>query len=238
MNLHELAGGPFVWTAFSVFIAGLAFNAYRFFKLTREAELDYPPSTGAGKPPKGLQERLGYEWDRAVQRFKRSVFHMHPIMSVVTLVFHVLLLLVPIFLLAHNELLRLSIGFGLPAMPDALSDALTLVVLACLAVFLFRRLFLARVRVITTGYDYLVLAITAAPFVTGFLAYHEVFDYRWMLTAHMLSGEVMLVTVPFTRLGHALFFFFYRFFLPGEHSFGRGSRRWALGAAAGPRKGG
>ena len=72
----------------------------------------------------------------------------------------------------------------------------------------------------------LVLLITVAPFVTGFLAYHQWFDYRTVILLHILAGEVMLVTIPFTKLGHMLFLFLYRFLIGSEHSFSQGSRTW------------
>jgi nitrate reductase gamma subunit len=103
---------------------------------------------------------------------------------------------------------------------------LTLVVLICGAYFLGRRLFLARVRAITTAYDYLILLIAIAPFLTGYFAYHQWFDYDAVMTLHILAGEVMLITIPFTKLGHMLFFFLYRFFIGNEYSFVRGSRTW------------
>ena len=41
-------------------------------------------------------------------------------------------------------------------------------------------------------------AIVAAPFVTpGFFAYYQWFGYQIFLISHILSGEVMLVAIPF-----------------------------------------
>jgi len=230
LNLHQLAGGPFVWVAFAVFFIGLVVQTVRFFKMTSKNDAATPVLPAKPKAPEKIQERLGYEWDKLVKRYRRSVFHLHPLMSVATLIFHVLLFLVPIFLLAHNELFRISLGFGLPSFPDWLSDALAIIVLSVLGIFLFRRLFIKRVRIISGVYDYLILIITAAPFITGVMAYHKVFDYNKVLTAHMLMGELMLVLIPFTRLGHALFFVLYRVLIPGEYSFRKGSRRWNTGA--------
>jgi nitrate reductase gamma subunit len=47
-----------------------------------------------------------------------------------------------------------------------------------------------------------------------------------VVTIHILAGEVMLITVPFTKLGHMLFFFLYRFLIGNEYSFARGARAW------------
>jgi nitrate reductase gamma subunit len=100
------------------------------------------------------------------------------------------------------------------------------VVFICVAFFIIRRLFLARVRAISTIYDYIVLLIAVAPFLTGYLAYHQWFDYHTVIILHILSGELMLITIPFTKLGHMLFFFLYRFLIGSEYSFTRGSRTW------------
>jgi nitrate reductase gamma subunit len=141
-------------------------------------------------------------------------------------VFHVFLILTPILLLGHNILLDQSWGVSLWSLPESVTDILTLAFLVCVAFFLGRRLFLARVRVITTAYDYLILLIAAAPFLTGYLAYHQWFNYHAVMTLHILAGEVMLITIPFTKLGHMLFFFLYRFLIGNEYSFARGARTW------------
>ena len=143
-----------------------------------------------------------------------------------TSVFHVFLIGVPIFLLGHNILLDQSRGLRLWSLPESITDVLTLVILICVAFFLARRLFLARVRAITTLYDYVMLLIALAPFLTGYLAYHQWFDYDTVMTLHILAGEVMLITLPFTKLGHMLFFFLYRFLIGNEYSFAKGARAW------------
>jgi nitrate reductase gamma subunit len=57
----------------------------------------------------------------------------------------------------------------------------------------------------------LILAIAAAPFITGFFAFHQIgLPYRPMLMLHMLLGEIMLIAVPFTRLSHMLYFWLTR----------------------------
>ena len=135
-----------------------------------------------------------------------TLWKTDPLVTIVTSVFHVFLIGVPIFLLGHNLLLDQSWGLRLWSLPESMTDVFTLVVLICLAFFLARRLFLARVRAITTLYDYVILLIAVAPFLTGYFAYHQWFHYETVMTIHILAGEVMLITIPFTKLGaHALF---------------------------------
>ena len=85
---------------------------------------------------------------------------------------------------------------------------------------------LPRLRAITTFNDYLLLAITVAPFLTGYLAYHQCLNYKMILTLHILAGEIMLMAVTFTKLGHMAFFFFVRFFIESENCLRRGTRTW------------
>ena len=74
--------------------------------------------------------------------------------------------------------------------------------------------------------DYLAICITAAPFVTGFIAYHQWFDPTTVLICHMVSGQVFFASLPFTKLGHTIFFFFGRLYLHGELELGRNTRVW------------
>ncbi|MGQ9484627.1 MAG: hypothetical protein ACUVSA_06505 [Desulfosoma sp.] len=47
-----------------------------------------------------------------------------------------------------------------------------------------------------------------------------------MMVLHVLSGEVLLVLIPFTKLGHMVQFFFARAFIGFEMGARRGARAW------------
>jgi nitrate reductase gamma subunit len=223
--MFEFVRGPLIWISFLIFIAGLLYQTFKFFNLSRKKELifiDLPFNPEKPKS-KGFFQRVG---DWLVYLKKETVWRTHPLMMVLTWVFHISLFIIPIFLLGHNILLNEAWGISFCSFPEFISDLLTWIPFICGGIFLFRRIFLRRVRAITTGYDYLTLAITLAPFITGYLAYHQLAEYQTAIFLHILAGEVMFITIPFTKLGHMLFFFFYRFFIGSEYSFGRGSRTW------------
>jgi nitrate reductase gamma subunit len=111
-------------------------------------------------------------------------------------------------------------------MPEKAGDVLTGLLLCLGGFFLLRRFADPRVRALTSSSDYAVLFITVAPFLTGFIAFHQWFDYNTVLLVHMLTGELMLVAITFTKLGHMIFFFLARFLIGREYSLGRGSRTW------------
>ncbi len=228
-----LIRGPMVWVAFLVFAGGLVWQGLLFFRSSRERPAPEPPPLPPEPKPaaksKGLQgmvDRFSAWFDRHWARMRRTVLFTHPLMTTITIVFHTFLFAAPLFAEAHNELWRRAWGIGLPSLPFAAVDMMTLVVVLCGAVFLYRRFFVRRVRAITTPWDIVILAITVAPFLTGFLAAHHVGDYGTVVLVHIACGELMLMAIPFTKLGHMLFFFLYRLLLPSEYSFGRGSRAW------------
>ena len=82
------------------------------------------------------------------------------------------------------------------------------------------------VKSVTFWSDYILLSIVAAPFITGFLAYHQWFGYKFMLILHMLTGEIMLAAIPFTRLSHMLFFPFTRAYMGSEFGAVRRVKDW------------
>ncbi len=213
--------GQLISIALIIFILGLIFQLIQFFKLTKKKEWLYPPLE-----IKSEKKSAGQWVSVCFSSLNGTLWKTDPLVTIVTSVFHVFLIGVPIFLLGHNLLLDQSWGLRLWSLPESMTDVLTLVVLICLFFFLARRLLLARVRAITTLYDYVVLLIVAAPFLTGYFAYHQWFHYETMMTIHILAGEVMLITIPFTKLGHMFFFFLYRFFIGNEYSFAKGARAW------------
>jgi nitrate reductase gamma subunit len=88
-----------------------------------------------------------------------------------------------------------------------------------------RRIALPEVRILTTAYDYLLLAITIAPFLTGFIAAHTVANYNAWLIAHVLTGELMLVAIPFTKLSHFVLFFMSRAQIGMDYGIKRGGMK-------------
>lgn len=220
-----LIRGPMVWIALIVFILGTAAQILQFFLLSRKTTRPFtmfdPMCVKRGGKP-SLHERMG----NMARYFRKTVFATYPLTMTVSTVFHVCLILLPLFVLGHNQLIELSTGRRLPSFPERLSDSLTLVVLLCCIFFLVRRVVLARMRAISSLADYLVLALVIVSFSSGYLAYHQIFNYQSTITIHMLSGELMLMAIPFTKLTHMIFFFFNRFMVINEHTLGRGERVW------------
>lgn len=228
MLISDFINGPMVWFAFICFFTGTLYQVISFYNLSRPRARhpDYgkSPALRQKKEP-DLLDRTSLSYRLAM--FRLTVFGSHPVMMIMTIIFHLTLILTPFFVLGHNILLGLSLGICFPSLSETTTDFLAFVVLACCLFFLFRRLFVPKVRAITTTSDFLMLFIAAAPFLTGFLAYHQIGHYDTMILAHILSGEIMIMVLPFTRFIHMIYFFINRFILIHQNTLGKGgSRVW------------
>ncbi|MBU1172228.1 MAG: respiratory nitrate reductase subunit gamma [Proteobacteria bacterium] len=225
-NAYDFIRGPLVWISFIVFFLGLIFQVFRFISMTEKIDHSvYNPRPRTKLPKLSLNAET---ISRFLTKTKLSIVGVNPVMVIVTTLFHICLVVAPLFLLAHNILLKDAIGVSLFSFSDCFADYLTLILMACGLYFLLRRFFVARVRAITTRYDYVMLFLATAPFITGYLAYHQLLPdyYRLVISLHILSGELMLMAVPFTKFVHMVFFFVFRFSIESEYSLGKGNRTW------------
>ena len=223
--MYDLVRGPMVWVSLIAFFLGTIFQVFRLLSLSRK--ISPLPNVPLPPPEKAISQKPSFKWiARLLQQVQHTVLAVHPVTMTISTIFHLGLVLVPLFLLGHNELINLTLGVSLPSLAESTSDALTCGVLLCCAFFLLRRIFLRQVRSITTLNDYLMLALASVPFLSGFLAFHQIGPYRTTMIVHMLSGELMLIAIPFSKLTHMIFFFFSRFLVLNEYTLGKGSRSW------------
>jgi len=217
MDFYELVRGPLAWASLILFLAG---SLYRILSMLLEGKKDkvvYPYMSWKHS----LRSIL--HW---IVPFGSRNMRMRPVMTVVSFVFHICLLLLPLFLLAHVVLWYESWTLQWWSIPETVADVMTVLVILSCVFFGVRRLTQSEVRNVTSASDFLLLAVVAAPFVTGFLAYHQWGAYRPMLIAHILTGEIMLVAIPFTRLSHMLFFPFTRAYMGSEFGNVGNARDW------------
>ncbi len=217
-GLYTLVTGPLAWLAFVVFIGGSLYRIVSMLMLVSRKE-------------KFIFSYMSIRYSlRSILRwmtpFATVNMRRHPVMTVVTFAFHFCLLFTPVFLLSHVVLWEEAWNVHWWTLPDAVADVMALVVVAGCVFFLVRRLVRPEVRFLTTASDYLLLAVVALPFVSGFLAYHQWFAYRFFFILHVVSGEVMLMAIPFTRLSHMFIAPFVRAYTGSEFGKIRHARDW------------
>jgi nitrate reductase gamma subunit len=217
-DLYMLVRGPLAWAAFILFIGGSMFRIARLLVMVHRKE-------------KFIYSYMSWRYSLRsilhwITPFATVNMRKNRVLTVVAFVFHLALILTPIFLLSHVILWQESWGLSWWSLPDAVADVMSVVVVACCVYFLIRRLVRPEVQYVTSASDYIILAIVAAPFVTGFLAYHQWFAYETLFILHILSGEIMLAAIPFTRLSHMLFAPFTRAYMGSEFGGVRHARDW------------
>ena len=229
VDLYEWVRGPLMSATIVFFIVGLGFRVFQFFRITAPLPQSNRNDRDPPYPKAGTQKRFRVIFHKLLKvriHYPNSIFGMTPATMWLTVAYHLIIVLAVCFTEGHNVLLDLSWGFSFPSIPERVMDLLTIFVIAVSLYYLVRRAFSTTYRFPRIFRDYFAILATAAPFVTGFIAYHQWFDYRTVIICHMLSGQLMLIALLYTKLGHLIFFFFGRIYLHGELNFTRGTRVW------------
>ena len=219
--MYEFLTGPAAWLSFAVFFVGLLIRALRYitgldWKLDR---VTYSQNIGFGI--KGALRSVGL-W---IFPFGTRSWRRVPVFTVTAFLFHLCLIITPIFLLAHNLILKEKWGISFWTLSETAADIFTLAVIIAGVFFLFRRMALPEVRILTSVYDFALILVAIAPFITGFIAHHQMSDYVFWLNVHIISGEIMLIAIPFTKLSHFVLFFLSRIQLGMDFGIKRGGMK-------------
>ncbi len=217
-QIYELATGPLVWVAFIIFLGGSIYRVTSMVLLAKKK--DY--MVFAYMSPFYALRSISH-W---IIPFMSVNSRRQPVMTIVTFLFHICLILTPLFVSAHIILVKEAWNISWWYLPDAVADVVAFVVVGACLYFAGRRLLKPEVAYLTTAADFGLLALVAAPFLTGIWAYHQWSGAEVMLLVHILSGELLLAVIPFTRLSHALFFPLTRGYIGSEFGAIRHARDW------------
>ena len=217
-SLYNFVSGPLAWVAFSIFIVGSFYRVISLLVLVHKKE-------------RFIYSYMSWKYSlRSILHwiipFAATNWKKHPAVTIVTFAFHLCLIITPIFLLAHVVLWDEAFSLSWWSLLDGLAIFMTLIVVGGCVFFLVRRLVSPEVQYVTSASDYVILAVVAAPFLTGFLAYYQWFGYQFFTILHIVAGEAMLVAIPFTRLSHMLFSPLTRAYMGSEFGGVRHARDW------------
>jgi len=192
----DAAKGPLFRLCFAIMILGLI----RIFLLDIWGAYKAYRKAGDKTMPWKLIISRSIEWLFPVKRFG----HNRPFYSVISILFHVGLLLVPLFLFAHVQLWRESLGFGWITLPYQWAFWLTLSTIFFAVALFFGRLLNKSSSFISRKQDYLWPLILLIPFVTGFVCAHLSINPQTFMLIHVLSGDIIFVLIPFTKIAHCV----------------------------------
>ena len=215
--MQEFARGPLVWIAFLIFILGGLYRLIWMIRFSKKEKVIHPYMS--------LRHSLRSLLHWSVPFGARNM-RLRPFFTILSFLFHICLLALPLFVLGHTLLWKESWGIRIWNIPENLANVMTVMVIVAVVFFTLRRTSDPAVRYVTYWSDFLLLAVAVAPFATGLLAYYQVFDYRTVITIHMFTGALWLAAIPFTRIVHMLFFPFTRAYMGSEFGYVRSSKDW------------
>jgi nitrate reductase gamma subunit len=124
-----------------------------------------------------------------------------------SLLFHVAILVVPLFLAGHIALWARGTGLSWPAIPGSLADILTVIAVVAGVALVVQRLAARATRALSRLQDYALPLLVALPFASGFFLVHpnlNPFSFSATLLVHIMSANLILVLMPITKLTHAV----------------------------------
>jgi len=206
-----------VWIGFAVLIAGSAYKLFTMAALAKKEKTVFPTMSGQF----GLRSVL--HW---VVPFNTRNMRIHPVMTVVSFLFHICLLVTPLFVMGHGVLWQQRWGFSWWSLPPLAADLMTLIVIFACAFFFVRRIAAPEVRNVSTWREFAIVLLVASPYLTGFVAHQQWLPYSAIITLHIVFGILWLVAIPFTWLAHMLWFVFTRAYMGSEFGAVRNARDW------------
>jgi nitrate reductase gamma subunit len=217
-SLYQILTGPLLWITFIIFIGGMLARLVFLFYLSRKKDhVIYNHSSFSW----GIKSIMHWmiPWASASMRNQ-------PVFTFMVFSFHVNLLAVPLFLNAHNIMWDEAFGISLWSIPDTAADVMTFILIGSAIFLVIRRIRRAEVRILTSAWDYTLLILTTLPFITGLFAFHQWGPYETFLILHIVTAQILLILIPFTKLSHMILFFFTRAFIGFEMGRRRGARSW------------
>jgi nitrate reductase gamma subunit len=187
--------GPGLDYAVAIFLLGVLWRLIEIYSLGRKKDLAAPRHTPGASG-----------WHTIVRRSipPEGMFRRSPVTYVGGYVFHIGLALIVFLFAPHIKLIEGLLGISWPGLPSQVIDLVTVVTLAAMVVVLADRIRQPVKRFLSTFEDWFTWAVTFLPVLTGWLAVqHLLLPYTTMLALHILSVEVLLVVLPFTKLFHA-----------------------------------
>jgi len=192
----EWARGPVFLFAFSFMLLGLVRHIFlTIWEIARAMS-----KAGDKSLPYRQIFVATFKWLFPTDKLKKEL-----LFSMTSILFHVAILIVPIFLAGHITILARRLGISWLAIPNQLADVLTIIAIVTAIALVLQRAAARATRTLSRFQDYTLPLIIAVPFASGFMVMHPTmnpFSYEAMLLIHILSADLVLILIPITKLSH------------------------------------
>ena len=204
MDLLIWARGTGMQIALAIFVLGSLFRIIGIFMLGRKQDLSRPRG-GMWIP--GLKTIVRRSWT------DRGTLRRSPLTFFAGYIFHVGFLLTLLFYAPHVLFFKSILGFGWPGLPTGLIEILAVLSIGALVALLVHRIVDPVRRLLSNFQDYYSWTVTTLPLVTGYWALNAGgTNYTLVLALHILSVELLLASIPFTKLIHTFTFLIARWY--------------------------
>ena len=196
MDLLEFARGPALQVAAYILVAGSIWRVVGIILLKEKPEFSEPRKSG------GLAAALKVIYTRS---FTAPVFKhatMYP--KILGYVLHIGLFMVLFLFVPHIMFFEGFLGCDWPGLPNNVIFFGAVAAVAAGFALLVRRLTNPVLKLISNFDDYFSWLLTMLPFLTGlFIPVRMGVHYETLLAIHILSVALLMIWLPFGKLGHA-----------------------------------
>ncbi len=200
MDLLEFARGPALQVAAYIFVAGIIWRLVGILFLRKKPDFSEPRKGG------GLPAALKVIYTRSFTAapFKRAT--MYP--KMLAYVLHIGLFIVIFLFVPHIVFFQGFLGFDWPGLPNNVIFLSGVAAVVSGVALLVRRLTSPVLRLISNFDDYFSWFVTMLPIVTGLIMPIRMgIAYETLLAIHILSVALLMIWLPFGKLGHTFLVF-------------------------------
>jgi nitrate reductase gamma subunit len=195
-GLLDFARGPGFLFAFAFMVLGLL----RHLLLTTWHIVRTYSRAGDKSLPYSTIALSSLEWMFPIRKLRDQ-----PVFSLTSIIFHLAVIIVPVFLRGHIELWQRGIGVTWSGISNSLADTLTVVAIVTGSALLLQRIAAKATRSLSRFQDYALPILITVPFVTGYLMMHPTINplpYTLTFLTHLVSANLLFILVPLTKLSH------------------------------------
>ena len=200
MDLLDFARGPALQVAAYILVAGVLWRLVGILLLKEKPEFSDP------RKPGGFMAALKVIYTRSFTAapFKRATLYPKMLAYVLHIGFFVVIFL----FVPHIVFFEGFLGFGWPGLPNNVIYLSGVAAVVAGIALLVRRLTDPVLKLISNFDDYFSWFITVLPIVTGLIMPVRMgVRYETLLAIHILSVAVLMIWLPFGKLGHTFLVF-------------------------------
>ncbi len=200
MDLLEFARGPALQWAAYILVAGTIWRIVGIVLLKEKPDYSEP------RKKAGYPAALKMIWSRAFTAEPFAKATLYP--KMMAYVMHIGLFAVIFLFTPHIVFFEGWTGLDWPGLPNSVIFFLGVATVVSGIALLVRRLTNPVLKLISNFDDYFSWLVTLLPVVTGLLIpVRALFRYEDLLAIHILSVALLLIWLPFGKLGHTFLVF-------------------------------